>query len=148
MAINARATIGRDLRRAVWAKTGGRCWYCGFVLKPNGEGSRRQPNIDHQHPHSLGGEDTLENLVIACGWCNSKKRDCTVEEYRDLLRRTDLVEETQGLIEGVKRFDHWERGELHEELILNLNSFLNYLRTRSIVFHAELLEGYAPDYCI
>lgn len=35
-----------------------------------------QPNsaeADHVVPHSLGGADTLENVVITCRWCNQRR---------------------------------------------------------------------------
>lgn len=49
------------------------CWYCG----------RCNPNtIDHVKPASKGGDDSLENLVLACKSCNSSKKDLSIEQYR------------------------------------------------------------------
>lgn len=36
---------------------------------------------DHILPHCLGGENTLDNLVVACGPCNCARWDCTIAEY-------------------------------------------------------------------
>ena len=43
------------------------CAYCGDVAD----------QVDHVHPKSKGGEDTLDNLVAACKRCNYAKRDKT-----------------------------------------------------------------------
>ena len=43
------------------------CAYCGDVAD----------QVDHVHPKSKGGEDTLDNLVAACKKCNYAKRDKT-----------------------------------------------------------------------
>jgi 5-methylcytosine-specific restriction endonuclease McrA len=42
----------------------GRCAICG---------STRNPSIDHIIPISQGGSDSIENLRVLCGSCNSKK---------------------------------------------------------------------------
>jgi hypothetical protein len=35
---------------------------------------------DHLLPHSLGGNNELDNLVVACAACNFGRMDCTLEE--------------------------------------------------------------------
>ena len=50
----------------------GPCFYCG---EP---GTSR----DHVIPRSKGGSDEPSNVVIACQWCNSSKRNRTLEEWR------------------------------------------------------------------
>lgn len=58
------------------------CHYCGtldFIFwhqKYGGEPSTWVSfghEIDHVHPEVLGGEATLENLVLACRSCNRRK---------------------------------------------------------------------------
>ena len=44
-------------RRAVFARDGHRCQYCG----------RPAENLDHVHPRSRGGEHVWENVVAAVG---------------------------------------------------------------------------------
>jgi 5-methylcytosine-specific restriction endonuclease McrA len=64
-------------RRAVMARDGGLCQYCG---------SRADP-IDHVVPRSRGGEHTWENVVAACRPCNVRKRDRMLHETSMDLRR-------------------------------------------------------------
>lgn len=54
-------TLSARLRRAVWARDGGRCQNCG---------SRFAVQIDHIHPISMGGGHGLDNLRLLCRSCN------------------------------------------------------------------------------
>jgi 5-methylcytosine-specific restriction endonuclease McrA len=63
-------------RRGVFLRDGGQCQYCG----------RRADSIDHVVPRSRGGSHTWENVVAACGRCNSTKRDRLLEETGMRLR--------------------------------------------------------------
>ena len=47
------------------------CEYCG-VTETDSAG---QLTIDHFHPQSLGGSDTLDNLIYCCNHCNQYKAD-------------------------------------------------------------------------
>lgn len=58
-----------------------RCFYCGDVL------TRARHTIDHVQPRARNGTDERGNLVRACKSCNETKRDMTLEEYRDWLKR-------------------------------------------------------------
>ena len=64
--IPRRAATGRISRRAVFARDGHRCQYCG---------SDRHLTVDHVVPRSKGGGDTWDNLVTSCAPCNRKKGD-------------------------------------------------------------------------
>lgn len=57
--------------RAVWARDGLCCRYCGFWS--NSDATKFE--LDHVYPRSLGGEHTPENLVVACRRCNQLKSD-------------------------------------------------------------------------
>ena len=57
-------------RRAVFARDGHRCQYCGDQAE----------SIDHVVPRSRGGEHVWENVVAACRPCNLRKRDRSPEE--------------------------------------------------------------------
>lgn len=57
-------------RRAVFARDGHRCGYCGAPAD----------SIDHVLPRSRGGLNVWENVIAACRGCNLRKRDRTPEE--------------------------------------------------------------------
>jgi len=52
------------IRRAVFARDGHRCQWCGAT---------DDLTLDHIWPQLLGGEHTLENLRVLCRSCNSSK---------------------------------------------------------------------------
>ena len=68
-------------RRAVFARDGGRCQYCGAAAE----------SIDHVVPRAKGGPHTWENVVAACRPCNTSKRDRLLSETSMVLRRRPLV---------------------------------------------------------
>ncbi len=83
------------LRRAVFAKTGGRCFFCGVHVKLNEDdslprdwlilrsrGNNRIMVPDHAYPKVRGGEDRADNRVPACRPCNTAKGALTVDEFR------------------------------------------------------------------
>ena len=49
------------------------CVYCG---------SKDSKTIDHLIPKSKGGTDYIDNLVICCKSCNSRKKDKSIEDFR------------------------------------------------------------------
>jgi 5-methylcytosine-specific restriction endonuclease McrA len=65
-------------RRAVFARDGARCQYCGSAAE----------SIDHVVPRARGGTHTWENVVAACRPCNVRKRDRLLHETSMELRST------------------------------------------------------------
>ena len=63
-------------RKAVFARDGHRCQYCGASAE----------NIDHVVPRSRGGSHTWENVVAACRRCNTRKEDRLLHESGLVLR--------------------------------------------------------------
>ncbi len=57
-------------RRAVFARDGWTCQYCGGPAE----------NVDHVVPRSRGGVHSWENVVAACRSCNSKKENRLLHE--------------------------------------------------------------------
>ncbi len=53
-------------RRAVFARDGWTCQYCG---------SRSNLTVDHVIPRSKGGDSSWENIVASCAPCNRRKGD-------------------------------------------------------------------------
>lgn len=59
-----RRHIPDDLRMAVYERDGFLCLHCGTT---------ENLSLDHIHPYSRGGQDTLDNLQTLCRPCNSRK---------------------------------------------------------------------------
>ncbi|MCU1448122.1 MAG: endonuclease [Acidimicrobiales bacterium] len=93
----ARAALNR---RAVFARDGHRCQYCGASAE----------NIDHVVPRSRGGEHVWENVVAACRPCNTKKEDRFLHEVGLALRRQPAApKELTWIIVAVGTVHpHWE----------------------------------------
>jgi 5-methylcytosine-specific restriction endonuclease McrA len=64
-------------RRAVFARDGWTCQYCG---------SRSQLTVDHVVPRSRGGASTWDNIVASCAPCNRRKGDMPLHRAGMTLR--------------------------------------------------------------
>jgi 5-methylcytosine-specific restriction endonuclease McrA len=64
-------------RRALFARDGWRCVYCG---------STGRLTLDHVVPRSRGGDSVWENVVTSCAPCNLRKGDRLPEEVSMELR--------------------------------------------------------------
>ena len=64
-------------RRALFARDGGRCVYCGGVAT----------SVDHVVPRSRGGKHSWDNVVAACRRCNHLKADRHLAEIGWRMRR-------------------------------------------------------------
>ena len=93
----ARAALNR---RAVFARDGHRCQYCGAHAE----------NIDHVVPRSRGGEHIWENVVAACRPCNTRKEDRLLQEVGLVLRKKPTApKELTWIIVAVGTVHpHWE----------------------------------------
>ena len=60
----ARRKIADTVRWAVYERDGHTCLHCGAT---------ENLSLDHIHPHSKGGPDTIDNLQTLCRPCNSRK---------------------------------------------------------------------------
>src|SRR2546430_7724603 len=71
--VRVRRTLQRKIsRRALFARDGWRCMYCGT----NGG----KLTLDHVVPRSRGGESVWENVVPSCAPCNMRKGNRLPEE--------------------------------------------------------------------
>lgn len=59
-------------RKNIIKRDGHRCHYCGTT--------HAAMTVDHIVPKIYGGQDTWENLVCACIYCNNKKGDRTPDK--------------------------------------------------------------------
>ena len=66
-------------RAMIYKRDGHKCQYCG---------STRNLTIDHIFPTSKGGDNSWENLVVACMPCNTRKGDKLLEETNLILETT------------------------------------------------------------
>jgi 5-methylcytosine-specific restriction endonuclease McrA len=67
-----RAVQRKISRRALFARDGWKCAYCGTTSG--------RLTLDHVVPRSRGGESVWENVVTACAPCNHKKGNRLLEE--------------------------------------------------------------------
>lgn len=59
----------------IWFRDRGRCQYCDVRL------TRKTATIDHKISPLRGGQNRLENVCLACAFCNNDKEVLTPEEY-------------------------------------------------------------------
>jgi 5-methylcytosine-specific restriction endonuclease McrA len=74
-----RAVQRKISRRALFARDGWKCVYCGH------NGGRL--TLDHVVPRSRGGESVWENVVTSCAPCNLRKGDRLPHEVSMVLHR-------------------------------------------------------------
>ncbi len=83
-------------RRAVFARDGGRCVYCGAPAT----------SLDHVVPKSRGGPHSWDNVVSACARCNHIKADRGIAELGWRLRHLPVAPTGAAWrIVGAKRVD-------------------------------------------
>lgn len=66
---------GLSLRFRVLLRDQFKCVYCGRTPREDDV----KLEVDHVHPKSKGGQDTMDNLVTACWECNQGKSDLEIE---------------------------------------------------------------------
>lgn len=79
-----RYALYNDMRliKAVRARDGDYCRYCGKKVNWSDKRGVDGGTYDHVDPD---GDNSLENVVVACRSCNSKKQDRTPEEAHMIL---------------------------------------------------------------
>lgn len=101
------------LRTAIRERDGDRCRYCGVVVAWSDRRSPAGGTYDHVNPI---GENSLENLVVACRSCNSKKGDRTPQQAG-----MDLLPICSGVTPEQIRADEVE-GEEEEKIVVEENA--------------------------
>jgi 5-methylcytosine-specific restriction endonuclease McrA len=76
-------------RRAVFARDGWTCQYCG---------ARSNLTVDHVIPRSKGGSSEWDNIVASCAPCNRRKGDLLPEKANMIPRVTPRVPHPQVFI--------------------------------------------------
>jgi 5-methylcytosine-specific restriction endonuclease McrA len=73
-----RAIQRKISRRALFARDGWRCVYCGTA--------NNRLTLDHVVPRSRGGDSVWENVVTSCAPCNHRKGNRLPHEVHMVLR--------------------------------------------------------------
>ena len=74
-----RRSLSAAARRAIFAKTGGRCHICGGSISGDW-------NADHVFPHSGGGGHAPDNYLPAHALCNKYRWDYAADEFQQILK--------------------------------------------------------------
>ena len=74
----SRIVSQKPSRAMIYKRDKNSCMYCG---------STRRLTIDHVIPRCKGGDDSWENLTVACSTCNTKKGDKLLEHTNMKLLR-------------------------------------------------------------
>lgn len=77
------------------------CCYCERDCGLEISGYNRDATIDHKTPISCGGDHDVENLVICCRECNSRKANKTEEMYIQYIANVRRVAAESGIISPV-----------------------------------------------
>lgn len=83
-------------RKALFARDGGECQYCGDPAL----------TIDHVHPRSRGGRHEWSNVVACCLSCNARKADRTPDEAGMPLRSHPWVPTRNSML-GARGHPEW-----------------------------------------
>ena len=77
-----RVALMRDTKlvAAIKKRDHDRCRYCGSQVRWGNQRGPAGATYDHVKPVIKGGKNTLDNVVIACRGCNSRKRHLTLRE--------------------------------------------------------------------
>jgi hypothetical protein len=77
-----RVALMRDTKlvAAIKRRDQDRCRYCGCQVRWGNQRGPSGATYDHIKPVIAGGTNTIENVVIACRGCNSRKRHLTLRE--------------------------------------------------------------------
>lgn len=92
------------IRKAVYARDGYRCRYCGVMTSYRARNKPYSRTADHLIPRSKGGRTNIINLVTCCKKCNDAKKSHSLSEMGYRLRPTPT--HTHEQIERWKQ-KHW-----------------------------------------
>jgi len=98
-------------------KYGWVCWYCNLPLRPSpnrplaeschhAQWIVKDPvvHIDHIIPVCAGGTDDIENLALACEFCNRAKLNLDAATFLEWLDRIRSVDAWTPIRDGRKKF--------------------------------------------
>lgn len=114
-----RKAITKKTRFEVFKRDLFKCQYCGA------EAPDVVLNVDHIHPVSKGGDNSITNLVTACFGCNSGKSDVQLDDDSAVKKQRNQIEELELRRQQLEMMVNWRRGlseidELSIDAISNL----------------------------
>lgn len=59
-------------RAVLYLKQNGLCYWCGYPMVWT-KNHARYPTLEHRIPRSLGGNNAIDNLAVACTMCNQDR---------------------------------------------------------------------------
>lgn len=100
LSISAKARFKRPLIQALGIIHGDQCYYCRIpvwmdVAGPDDPHWQRSATIDHVVPLAEGGTNDLDNLVLACKWCNNHKGSTPEDHFRKWLTEVKWGEDVR-----------------------------------------------------
>ncbi len=139
--------IPKAVKLAVYAKTDGRCWYCGRAISEEAATVFGVRNIDHQRPIRQGGTNDLSNLFPACFPCNIHKGGRTLEQFRALMTKEqfDSLDYYRWAIGGKAWF---ALGPAEETLTRAVSQFFSVFTVRGVRFYGETMQMDPADFYV
>lgn len=71
----------KALKRKIWRKSGGKCFYCGVEMHRHGVKDDTKFTVEHLVPKSKGGKLQPSNCVGACFKCNTERAAKSIYEF-------------------------------------------------------------------
>ena len=120
--MSERKPIPKKLRFEVFKRDKFTCQYCG-ASAPN-----TVLHVDHIHPHSKGGDDTIFNLVTSCESCNLGKGDRQLSDESVIEKQKKQVLLLQERREQIEMMLEWKEGLMEEkDLLFRANSWKHFV---------------------
>src|SRR5690625_1986279 len=92
--MSKRHPIKSYVRKAVFKEYDYTCAFCGKSgLKMSSSRADKRGAIDHIYPINKGGTNDYDNLQLLCTECNARKRDKTMDEFVEYMRRRRETDE-------------------------------------------------------
>lgn len=147
MAVVKRTSIPFAVKQAVWAKTQGRCWYCGDVVMKAQRTCQTTEHMEHQTPVAQGGLNTLDNLVLACSHCNFEKNNRTVDQFRQKWAK-QMASSLLGSMPRIIEDDDEPLSPFFEGFFFTLTGYAEAIRGHRVLFYGEYVGENPSDYQI
>ena len=76
-----RNTITQKTKHEVYERDDYVCQYCGIWCYESWSVDPSALTIDHMLPHTVGGQDNIENLITCCRRCNGIKSSLIFKDF-------------------------------------------------------------------